>query len=102
MPCNTIQTTIIELDRMEHTAAVEAFRRLGWRVAEQSTEHATAYCAETGCRASIQGEQTTLYGETDRSAIAREYAGVQVERQAKRYGWACTKTAQGQYKVRKR
>jgi len=102
MPCDTVQTTIIELERMEHSAAVEAFRRLGWRVAEQSATHATAYCPELGSRASIIGDQTTVYGSADRSQIAKEYSGVQIERQAQRYGWACTKTAEGQYKVRKR
>jgi len=99
MPCNSIQTSTVELETVDrstlHAGLVAAGftgDRYTWT---HDTHRLTVYIVGSRVRVKLN-EKSKLTADQAQSIIKRSYAAQVLKLQAQKYGWKATTTAAGQ------
>lgn len=99
-PCETVQTTNVELGKVNKELMIAALRSMGLNPVEQGL--AVFFNGGT-YHWKIGGITLSGYDVEKRTAeLKRAYSAEVVKSQAKKFGWALKETAKYQYEVVKR
>ena len=94
MPCNTVQTTTVNLQNANLDMLAEAVAALGGQSIRE--ERGVLYFNDAwGYPATIANGEVTATRAFDASQLKRAYSAVVVKKAAKTFGWTFTQTKQG-------
>ena len=109
MPCWTMQTNIVLLDKLDFQTFVDALRNAGHRIISEkaATREVQFMMKDSGqvlrfVDNQLKGSQSEEVLQQSALQLKQEYSHQVVKAQAKRFGWLVKSTGKNSYEIQRR